>query len=871
MEARCSVLGDLRANHPRRWHLPLREGATTPVRVEMSQVHAVVQLRLCNLAVRGAPDDWRKLAAPLPQRIKTLGGLNGVRLLAVQTLWTQRDASRPQVVREHFGFVDGLSQPQPGANQASPGYDNTVPVGDLLLGYATDRDPAAGDALLADGSFLVVRKLRQHVHALRQALADALPNAGEHSLVKQLMMGRTLDGAPLAKVGAQAGDNDFDYQGDAAGRLCPYQAHVRRANPRTQPVAGRQVWRETPVPRIMRRGMSYGPPFNADEALEAHDEPERGVVFMAYNARIGEQFEQVQRWISGANSSGGPSSPGDPFLGVPKPGQPVTFRWIDEPTGSVRRVALKRKPDAAQRADWRPFVTLEWGLYLFTPSISTLQALQLLAAETAAAAPPPAWSAEEGERIIQDLLQRQARPGADGVALWKQALEDPTERRQHRSASVWAAIRAFHGGVLRTPFGVLVADADLVDQVFRDVQGHYSVKGYRERTSVAFGEIYLGLDRPAPGGDYDRQAAKTNDAIRRITRPSAFDAARRYALEIVASRVAETQAMAARFGLPEFELTLDLKEVSDHVLASLSEDWFGLQDGNELVRGGLDWAWEPGKPPPYPGHFTAPSRYVFQPQPGRVPMQMGPVHGQAVRTAVRRFGEGLRAAGQRPTCPVRQVPGAAGGRSGGGDAPVGAAVFDDPMATDMDWFARTFVGALVGFLPSVDGNFRATLNEWLSDGEFWRLRDDLLADPQGASLQAADTWVQPAMVRTMQLRAVPETVWRTAIKPHALGSGPHAVAVGADENVVVAIVSATQQRLAEGVADVLPVFGGSRQPGGLPAPGDPVHACPGYDAGMGALLGLYSALLGLPWQVRPAPAPLSLVITGPVPPPAKPG
>ena len=54
---------------------------------------------------------------------------------------------------------------------------------------------------------------------------------------------------------------------------------------------------------------------------------ERGMVFMAYNASIGEQFEVVQRWLSGGNSSGSYSGQSDPFLGLAEPGRPRVFRF----------------------------------------------------------------------------------------------------------------------------------------------------------------------------------------------------------------------------------------------------------------------------------------------------------------------------------------------------------------------------------------------------------------------------------------------------------------------------------------------------------------------------------------------------------------
>ena len=89
------------------------------------------------------------------------------------------------------------------------------------------------------------------------------------------------------------------------GDKCPLQSHVRRVYPRNQ---GAKV----PDPRILRRGFLYGP---SREDKQSQDD--RGLIFMAYNASIAEQFEVIQRWVSGGNSTNIMSAQHDPFLGVP--------------------------------------------------------------------------------------------------------------------------------------------------------------------------------------------------------------------------------------------------------------------------------------------------------------------------------------------------------------------------------------------------------------------------------------------------------------------------------------------------------------------------------------------------------------------------
>lgn len=858
MEARAGVLGDLRTNHPRRWAPPRRNWPharpDNPV-VELSAVHMVVQLRVGSTTRSPHFDDLADPGHPLHAEIVRLVGTTAMTLLSVQPMWRNFDG---KTTREHFGFADGISQPivDPAVAQACG--DRPAHLGDILLGYPNTFDPAPSrHDLLHNGSFLVIRKLRQDVAALdKTVVAGAGPlNLTREELLAK-MMGRRLDGTPLVPTGPK-GLNDFDYTGDPQGLACPIQAHVRRANPRPGPAP--RTDRETPVPRIMRRGMSYGPPYNRADSQDPANARERGIVFMAYNARIAEQFEVIQRWLSGGNSSGGLSANSDPFLGVPQRGDPRTFRFADGPaTGpTVKRVALDDPANPLDDPKRPPFVRLEWGAYLFAPSLKALAALQRVASNVPKGA-RPAWSVREGASIIAHLKALESQPGHDLASMWKTVLEDPTHKREFQSASVWAAVRECHGGVLRTPFGVLVAGRKQVDEVFADPHQRYTVRGYRERTGLAFGEIYLGLDRDAPDGDYDREASRTNAAIQQISLQAAFELAERYARKIIDERIALDRRLAKALGKPTWELNLDTKEVTDDVLAHLCEEWFGLPGpGHHLQPGSLHWDWEEGEPPLYPGHFTAPSRYVFQPAPGACPMQIGQRHGQALRAAVRAFAQEHQLAGTVPSTPSKAP------------ACVGAAIFNDPRAgftghharPDPDWFARTFVGALVGFLPSVDGNFRATLNEWLSDGEFWRLRSRLLGHHGSDAFTKAQAVLWTPMERAMQLRPLPETVWRTARKAHRLGS----VEIQVDDLVVVAIVSAMQDDLAAGRSGVYPVFGGRRR-AGAPQPGHPTHACPGYEAGMGALLGLYSALMAVPETMRPSPAPLSLTLTGPTPP-----
>jgi len=877
MESRASVLGDFWHNHPRRWRQPLNWAQPTSpqrqeplplTRVELSSVHLVVQLRVDSTA-----DVLLELSAsqhPLYAEVNALAASPGALLLAVEPMarvYEQvagQDGQTIEQVREHFGFVDGMSSPGFSAADEGDVYDNRIPLGEVLLGHPNQADAmpsanwtAAQRALMHNGTFLVVRKLRQDVAALHASLQFALdgPLKGKgltREAVLAKMMGRRPDGKPLVTDGAKATppfSNDFDYANDAEGRRCPFHAHIRRANPRPlvdpdvpMPPGGR-------FPRLIRRGMSYGPSIpNAST-----DDEDRGLMFMAYNASIAEQFEVVQRWLSGGNSSGGFSGQSDPFVGVAASGQQRHFRFEHGDAACAFPV-----DGATSAADaHRPLVRLEWGTYLFVPSISAVAKLQSGAQAVTGTAPQePVWDPERGLRKIEALeAMAPSKSLAELVDAWKAALEDPMAQERFDCADVWAAIRSHRDGAMRTPYGVLVADADLIKQVFARSGSDFSVSGYHERMRQSIGEIYLGLDNTGPGCPYRQQSDLANTAISAISGQAAFDLAFGLSNTALEGMVEAEVDLAQKTKRDAWELNLNLKEITDPLIEGLCVAWFGLptKQTPEFTAGPARWDWTPTQPPRCPGNFTAPSRYFFQPQPGKTVKEFGQSYGHSLTQAMTALVTRWRTEGA-PAAPVAQ------------------AIFGMPGAST-DLISRTMVGAMMGFIPTLDGALRLVLNEWLRDGDFWALRErwERVAVAEEAAraagtaentqnkantlLQKATDTTQAALVKAMQLRPMPELVWRITAQDCQLGP----LVLKRGERVVLSIASAMQQALAEGSSDVFAMFGGDR----LMAPDS--HACPGYAAAMGALSGALTALLRSPRPMRPSPAPLALTL-GPTPP-----
>ena len=143
------------------------------------------------------------------------------------------------------------------------------------------------------GSFVVLRKLAQNPDELRR-FADAhadLSGVGTTELL-ELMMGRRRDGRLLDQPEGTV-DSEIHhvlFANDPEGLVCPLGAHIRRANPRDAAGFGTRL---SARHRIIRRGMTYR------DDQEAPDGWRDGLMFLAVNARLEDQFEFIQnRWLN---------------------------------------------------------------------------------------------------------------------------------------------------------------------------------------------------------------------------------------------------------------------------------------------------------------------------------------------------------------------------------------------------------------------------------------------------------------------------------------------------------------------------------------------------------------------------------------------
>lgn len=319
--------------------------------------------------------------------------------------------------REHFGFADGMSQPVPFGDPAVPSEDTVelsdgraaprdpwhgVPLGEILLGHTNAHaEKAPGPLVRADdfaraaqlspqgapegffnlglnGSYMVVRELRQYVARFWQSLDDNAARIRAHDpsathvtadWLAERIVGRTIDGhllcpnGPLAAGEYNQPQNAFGFaELDRHGHGCPLGSHVRRANPRDglarNLASAPALLDAVNNHRILRRGRKYGPPAT-DSRID--DGAERGLLFICLNADIARQFEFVQQtWLLNKNFA-------------------TLYDETDPLMGPKGRFTIPEQP-LRRIVDVETFIQLAGGEYFFLPSLPALRYLASLRA-----------------------------------------------------------------------------------------------------------------------------------------------------------------------------------------------------------------------------------------------------------------------------------------------------------------------------------------------------------------------------------------------------------------------------------------------------------------------------------------------------------
>lgn len=308
---------------------------------------------------------------------------------------------RREEAKEHFGFHDGLSQP----NIAGVGIQKadgqlTTETGEFILGYlnayglyptspivvaAEDRHdilPKFPEGALPGykdfgkhGTYVVYKKLEQDVAGFWQSVQKATGGDQSEMLkVSSKYLGRWPSGTPVTLSPdidpvQYSNENDFQFMSlDPEGLRCPVGSHIRRANPRDSRVndTPEQSLYTSSRHRVLRRAMLYGDPLIAAEDTEwprapinvQDDGVPRGLQFVVLNADIQRQYEFVQQtWFNFATFNAEFDTK-DPFVST------------NNGTGYM---TLQAEPYRQRIPHMPRFVQTRAAAYMFMPSMSALR------------------------------------------------------------------------------------------------------------------------------------------------------------------------------------------------------------------------------------------------------------------------------------------------------------------------------------------------------------------------------------------------------------------------------------------------------------------------------------------------------------------
>ena len=278
----------------------------------------------------------------------------------------------------HFGYTDGLTTPTIRGGPESYQPDHQQPCEPWLFVLRED----AGNyvvpeprALGRNGSFAVFKKVETDVVGFEDFLQSNRDKIDPELLAAKLC-GRWRNGVPLAlspETDSPAGGispeqlNDFEYvasdgAGDPKGIRCPVGAHIRRVNPRGQPVVGQgRPGGSNNSHRLIRRGMPYGPTYDPGKP---HDGVERGMLFHFIGSNIENQYEFVlRRWVNDSEFAGGvrldPRSK-DALVGTQDPAESI---FVIPQAGGRPPIEV---------TGFSSFVTTRAAAYVFLPSITAV-------------------------------------------------------------------------------------------------------------------------------------------------------------------------------------------------------------------------------------------------------------------------------------------------------------------------------------------------------------------------------------------------------------------------------------------------------------------------------------------------------------------
>jgi deferrochelatase/peroxidase EfeB len=299
-------------------------------------------------------------------------------------LMEMKDGEPVPTFKVHFGYTDGISMTtiRGGPERYSPDHQQPCePWLFVLQDEAENYFVPEPRELGLNGSFAVFKMIVTDVVGFEKFL-----QLNKHKIDPELLAakicGRWRNGVPLAlspETDSPPGGispeqlNNYEYvnldgSGDLRGLRCPVGAHMRRINPRGQPVAGQgQPGGSNNTHRLIRRGMPYGPAY---DPTQPYDGIERGLLGYFINSSIENQYEFVLgHWINDSEFAGAvrldPKSR-DPMIGT------------QDPAESIFVIPQANGAPPIKIAGFSSFTTTKAAAYCFLPSITAIKFISKL-------------------------------------------------------------------------------------------------------------------------------------------------------------------------------------------------------------------------------------------------------------------------------------------------------------------------------------------------------------------------------------------------------------------------------------------------------------------------------------------------------------
>jgi deferrochelatase/peroxidase EfeB len=299
-------------------------------------------------------------------------------------LMEMKDGQCVPTFKVHFGYTDGISITTiQGGPERYPS-DHQKPCEPWLFVLQDDAEnyfvPEPREFGL-NGSFACFKMIETDVVGFENFLRSNKDKIDPELLAAKIC-GRWRNGVPLElspDTDSPSGGippeqlNNYGYvnadgSGDPRGLRCPVGAHMRRINPRGQPVTGQaEPGGSNNTHRLIRRGLPYGPVY---DPTKPYDGIERGLLGYFINSSFENQYEFVLgHWVNDSEFAGAvrlPPKAKDPMIGM------------QDPAESIFAIPQANGAPPIKITGFSSFVTTKASAYCFLPSITAIKFISKL-------------------------------------------------------------------------------------------------------------------------------------------------------------------------------------------------------------------------------------------------------------------------------------------------------------------------------------------------------------------------------------------------------------------------------------------------------------------------------------------------------------